>query len=737
MKCRKADSVLLWMKLALISAIFCVVNANAQTLADTISQCPRRPALMDKHVKVIYYDARQDRFFYENGDPVSGAMEIGDPVVLEVCHARFGSQFDFTVTEKSLPEAGAPVRGLDDVAGLIKGLPGIPGAKGVGVLESVKFTTYPDVSTLVARLHSFQEMIELKTELQLDLRSIQNGEKILEEDYRKYRIGICQMTLQVGAAYCQNLGIPLTEANWAPSRVDTVEAKIQNLKGEVDQAASAVPIARGLGVACPNDIPPSTGPQYRDRNQFVCFVNHTNLIIGQFKTLRALIQQPPLGSAAADLISQLEEFRLRVFTYQGKLDQVKAAVQVEKVLIASDPNVLLSRLKKIQDSYKDVVTPDDIDRIAKTQQDFIDRRETNEMRKELDVLSTCCGETEPQKTTTDTLIKDASRKIEEIRRIDLSFGAHVYQVNQELVQHIRGLYELYGRSEVDPIFVQMFTWSGNTGVIFSVKAADSFKPLDLNKLDLPMETNGVDASITPPPPLLAPIAVQGPIAGQSQNNATGVAGPQTATPGSSPLPGGTPVAAETPSGNVSTTTTSDFSVAASATTAAEVHKTYRFNVGAGILFSSARQDNFALRNVPGTDSNGNPTNNLLLVQTGKDSVRFDFPIFLMTYVGKPLDVYTSYSANQKKIGTAVGFSTLDVTNNAYIGGFFQPRLGLDFIVGLHLARRNVPDRGIVPGVTILDPNTTSTPIHQEWKPGLFVTVGFDALTFKKLFFGAN
>jgi hypothetical protein len=178
-------------------------------------------------------------------------------------------------------------------------------------------------------------------------------------------------------------------------------------------------------------------------------------------------------------------------------------------------------------------------------------------------------------------------------------------------------------------------------------------------------------------------------------------------------------------------TTSQFPASAGATTAWEVHKTYRFNVGAGVLFSSAQQDYFGLRPAP-----ADPTKELL-VQTGKDNVRFDFPIFLMTYLGKPLDVYTSHSANQNKFGTAVGFSTLDVTNNAYVGGFFQPKLGLDFIFGLHLAKRNVPDNGITPKLTILDANQTTVPIHQEWKPGVFFTVGFDALTFKKLFFNSN
>jgi hypothetical protein len=162
------------------------------------------------------------------------------------------------------------------------------------------------------------------------------------------------------------------------------------------------------------------------------------------------------------LISQLEEYKLRIRTYNKKLAQVKAAVEVERILLASraDPNVLLSRLKKIQETYKDVVTPDDIQRIAYEQQAFIDKKERDEMTQELATLEACCGGPKTQETILGELKNSAARRIDEVRQIDLSFGARVYQVNRTLVQHIRGLYQLYERSEEDPIFVQMFTWSG-------------------------------------------------------------------------------------------------------------------------------------------------------------------------------------------------------------------------------------------------------------------------------------
>jgi hypothetical protein len=726
---RKVHGIILCVAVGIGCALFCTPCVEAQTPSDVMNQCPRRTGGMNSHVRVVYYDARQERFFYDNGDPVTGDVEIGEHVVLEVCHARFGEQFDFTLTEKTLPEAGAPVRGLDDVAGLIKGLPGSPAAKGVGMLESVRFTTYPDVDTLVAKLRSLQDIVGLKTELEQDLESIQYGNHLLEEDYKKYRRAICQMTTQIPAADCASLGVPPAGM---PPRIEAVEAKMQSLGGEAGQAASAVLTPRTSTALCPSSPNiPAGAARYRDRSQFVCFVNYTNQIIGQFRNLRALIAQPPLASAAPDLISQLEEYKLRIFTYKKKLEQVKAAVEIERILLKSDPNVLLSRLKKIQDTYKDVVTPDDIQQIADEQRGFIVAQERKDMTEQLNILAACCGGPQTQETKLAQLNGETTTRIEEVRQLDLSFAARVYQANQTLVHHIRELYRLYEQSETDPIFVQMFTWSGNTGVILGVKAADSFKPVDLNKLELPMETSGVEAST---PASLAPAVSAAPASAAvaQVQSSTPASAPPAASAAGTPSPSGTGGTGQTPAGNASTVTTSEFPATAGTTTAWEVHKTYRFNVAAGALFSSVRQNYFALRSVPGS-----PTSNLYLVQTGRDRMRFDFPIFLTTYLGKPLDVYTSISANRPKFGTAVGFSTLDVTNNAYVGGFFQPHLGLDFILGLHLAKRNVPDRGIIPGVTILDPNTTTAPIHGEWKPGVFLTVGFDALTFKKLFFGAN
>jgi hypothetical protein len=111
--------------------------------------------------------------------------------------------------------------------------------------------------------------------------------------------------------------------------------------------------------------------------------------------------------------------------------------------------------------------------------------------------------------------------------------ARVYQVNKALVQHIKELYQLYQRSEMDPLFVQMFTWTGNTGAILTVKVNDSFKPADLNNLELPMETAGVEAaSVNPSPSVSSGIAA--PPAMRAQTTSATIA------PATSPGPSGEP-----------------------------------------------------------------------------------------------------------------------------------------------------------------------------------------------------
>jgi hypothetical protein len=700
--------------------LLCNVSARAQRETEQRKECPQHTSTEPNNVKVIFYNARTDEFLYDTNKRVPPPLPTGEHVILEVCHARFGEQFDFTVTEKTLPEAGAPVRGLDDIAGLIKGLPGLPGAKGTALLESVKFATFPDFASVVARLRSLQDITDLRTELRLDLESIQYGKDNLEEDYKRYRRAICQMTGQIPLVDCYSLGMPLTEATGMPPRVDTLEKRIQKSRMELDTAFSSEPVARGPETSCPSNFNPQGTPEYRDRKQFVCFVIHTNETISQFKSLRAIIQQPPLGSSAADLTSALGEYKLRLFTYRKKLEQVKGAIEIEKVLLAedADPNVLLSRLKKLQESYKDVITPDDMQKLADQQGHFTSSRERVKLVEKLKELDSRGGELEMKETSAKELVKYANDRIEDVRSVDLAFGARVFQVNRTLVQHVKALYQLYEKSERDPIFVQNFTWSGNTGVILSVKVSDSFKPVDLNKLELPMETMGVEAAGGPAP--ASPFTPAAPAAA----NLSAPAPPVPAAPAPAPSGGG---------GNASTLTTSDFTVTGNTSTAFEVHKTYRFNIAAGVLFSLLREDNYALR----TPTTGGSTTSPQLILTGKDRLRLDFPIFLTTYLPKPLDVFTNNSANKRKYGAAVGFSTLDVTNNGYAGMFIQPQLGLDFIFGLHMGRRTVPDRGISLNMPILDPGITTAPVHREWKPGFFMTVGFDALTFKKLFFGAN
>jgi|SRR5579859_1384206 len=724
--------------LALTLGVFCYTKAWAQVMQ---VPCPRplstsqnAQELKDSKVKFVYYDARREQFYYDNGDLVSRPLSAGDHLVLEVCHARFGEQFDFTLTEKSLPEVGAPVRGLDDVQGLIKGLPASPGAKGIAPLETVHFTSFADVSAVAARLHSLQDVIDLRTEIETDLESIRHGTTVMDEEYLRYRRAICQMTTQLLLADCDSLQMPLTEDTGLPPRVDATEVRLLGLDQEVRTASSfgVVPVAPEA--YCPTTPSLAGGPPYSDRDQFICFVRHTNFIIRQFRSLRAMIQQPPLGSSAPDLTAELQEYKLRIFNYRKKLEQVKAAVEIEKVLIDTDPTVLLTRLKKIQDSYKDVVTPEDIQSIAERQRGFVDSIERHAIKSQLDNLSSRDGLLKRQSTALDDLVAWSNRRIDDVRSVDLHFGARVFQANRLLAKHIKDLYRLYLASEVPPKPVEMFNWGGNTGVILAVKASDSFTPTDLDNLELPMETAGVEASSNAPSPFAIPTPAAPASASSAVTATPSTTGTTAGTSGSNSTESG---AVQTPSSTMSTVTTSQFSAGAGSATGLEVHKTYRFNIAAGVLFSSASQNNFVLRTVPATDKNGNPTTNLVLASTGTDHVRVDFPIFLTTYIPKRLDLFTTSSANRLKFGTAVGFSTLDVTNNAYAGVFIQPTLGLDFLLGLHLARRNVPDAGVVPNVTVLDPNTTVPPFHQEWKPGFFVSMGFDALTFKKLFTGSN
>jgi hypothetical protein len=698
---------------------------QAQTGSSVPHPCPRPASQGDTSIRIVYYDARQDKILFDDGKPVPSKLESGDHVTLEVCRAHFGEQFNFKLIEKVLPEAGAPVRGLDEAAGLIKGLPGSPAGKGAVLLEGVSINTYSDVPSIVARLRSLPDVVGLKTELQLEFESIRYARKSVSEDFDRYKQAICQMTTQVLAAECANTG--------GPTRVDTAEKGIQKLTLEVETADNGVRVPSGTGANCPGNVDPPQGRDvYADRTQFVCFANQTNLIIQQFNNLRTAIQQPPIGSAAADLVAESDELKKRIVTYQKKLSQVEAATSVEKLLFKSDPETLLSRLKKLRDTYKDVLTPEDIQRIALDQERSLNGEEGKQILLELDLIQQ--GSIPGIKAQLNGVASDLTRTVTQVKELDQAFGQRVQQVNSGLASEIKKVFALYAKSEVDVIFVQMLTWSGNTGVILTVKVEDSFRQIDLAKLESPslaavpqLPASVTSASLTPAFPSVSAQA-------QQQNPAPPSASPKGGSV--APQAGGTPGSGgQAQDGNAGGVSTTEFPVTAATNTAFEVHKTYRFNIAAGVLFSSVRQDSFTLRNIPGTDKNGNPVTNLFLVPTGSDHVRVDFPVFLTMYLGKPLDVFSKTTANRTHFGTALGFSTLDPGNNAYLGGFWQPRLGMDVLFGLHLGRRNVADNGVIPNVTILNPGTMTAPIHQEWKPGFFFTLGFDALTFKKLFAG--
>jgi len=744
--------------LATISFLGCSVGVWGQAQ----TTCSIQPGGSGAYTHFIYYDARQNKFFYDKGTTTPPTLRTGEHALLAVCRAHFGEQFEFAVLEKSFPEAGAEVRGLDEAAGLIPGIPRVPGAKGIVPFEEVTIAPYKDVASLVNRMRSLDDAIGFKTELQIEFDSVQRGRTLLDEAFEEYRRAVCRLSQRIPGVDCSDVK--------GAYEVDRVEQTISKLQNEV-RTAESLASNTDPDPACRASFTPSPlPPVYPDRSQFVCFVNQTNSIIQRFKTLRTAMGLPPIGSSAADLASGARQLQMRITTFSNKLVLAQAATSMAQVLLDAETQpggnappasklsseVGLSRLKKLRETYKDVVTSEDLQRIA---EDLVAYRSRQEVQRIRDTLANLQATAVPDYQSKLIGVTDylKNKFVPSVEARDQALAQRVRDVNAKLASLMKDIKALYDKSEVPPISVQALSWSGNTGVTISVKVKDSFRPPDLNKLETVAPAGAISA-LAGPLPLASPSSFTGDGAatvsagagsvpnpaskagGGGSGGASGAQGAGSSGPGTRPGGSGAGAASTGSTGPASGTTTTSLTVSTNASTAFEVHKTYRFNVAGGLLFSNLKQNNFALRNVtrldangnPVLDANGNPVTDLKLVPTGTDRVRLDFPLFLTTYLGKRLDVFSTTSANRLHWGSAVGFSTSDVSNNAYLGGFIQPHLGLDLLFGLHLGRRNVPDPGFVPNVTRLKPGTTDLPVHKEWKRGFFFTIGFDALTLKKL-----
>jgi hypothetical protein len=159
-----------------------------------------------------------------------------------------------------------------------------------------------------------------------------------------------------------------------------------------------------------------------------------------------------------------------------------------------------------------------------------------------------------------------------------------------------------------------------------------------------------------------------------------------------------------------------------------VHKFYRANIVSGFFAST-------IPNRPyGVTNNGQATTSTsaVLVPVVGASYRPQFHYFvgLDLYLWRR-DLYPGAlkGRDYKKPGLLLGYG-LDAPNNYLIGLNWELPWGINLGSGFHIGQETFLAPGIQPGVTVLQPGTTTPPTINRTAYGAFGSIGFDLATVK-------
>jgi hypothetical protein len=159
-----------------------------------------------------------------------------------------------------------------------------------------------------------------------------------------------------------------------------------------------------------------------------------------------------------------------------------------------------------------------------------------------------------------------------------------------------------------------------------------------------------------------------------------------------------------------------------------VHKFYRANIVSGFFASTIPSRPYGVTN------NGQATSssNAVLVPVVGASYRPQFHYFvgLDLYLWRR-DLYPGQlrGRDYRKPGLLLGYG-LDAPNNYLIGLNWELRWGINLGSGFNIGQETFLAPGIQPGVTVLQPGTTTPPTTNRTAYGAFASIGFDLATVK-------
>jgi len=321
----------------------------------------------------------------------------------------------------------------------------------------------------------------------------------------------------------------------------------------------------------------------------------------------------------------------------------------------------------------------------------------------------------------------------EAARVDLAVNLPeaVNTLNSTQGQVLNRVNYIYDHSEVQEPLTKQIDLSGHSGnliVYYTIRRIENFQRYTVAQVQEPGSSAAANQAGIPLPPAkgAAPATSAAQPATASTGSTANSATPESNAANASPS-GGTQSTAAVPQGVVA------------ARGSFEVHDVFHANVVAAVAFSTLKDQTITKQAQPTfcTGTSATPDSNCFAPLLNNSSYKWA-PIVGLDYYLRPRDTFPRAQSQPwlcredwKQCVGFMGAASAIKANNYFVGGFFEPALGVQFATGANFGTKTVLDSNYKVG-TPAD-ITGDFPTHDARGTGFFFSAGLDLGIFRKIF----
>jgi hypothetical protein len=638
----------------------------------------------------------------------------GHRIELQVLRRKFLADYGISIDGVTQLQSGPNIRNLNEAENLTLGpvsLATIPPSKG-----GAEGLTARTAATILFELVDETTATKPQADLDADRDVIQRERakiKAQQKDFEK------SFTLLRGDLTVAASAITLGEALGSPN----VYAISTRLNKQFDEVSPL----------CPQSCPWNGSGPYTDEQEFRNVNTRVQDLITAVKTLGTRLSATDLQSKLTNLTASISQYENDINTFRGN---ARAAYDAAQLALSMD-NGLRDQLRReemkalLLDKLKGPDSKPVLDEaemnallahyqhLSSANRAIVSTRWTDLEASALAYLKASLSNS----VMSQNDLKFKSDLEDDRHNLQVDLPGAIADLNAAQGSLLNRVNYIYDHSEVPeplPKQIDLSGHSGNLIVYFTIRRIETFQRYTVAQVQGPGSAPGVAAQGTPlPPPKGA-----APSGGNPAQDAT-------APPPASPSGGN-----GSPSGSGQSTDTNQGLVVAKGSF--EVHDVFHANVVAAVAFSTLKDQSITKQPQP-QSCNGTPANPDPNCFSPVVSNSFKWaPIVGLDYYFQPRDTFPR-AAGDPWLCTQhpgqcfgiMGAASVTKANNYFMGGFFEPVLGVQLGAGANFGTKTVLQSPYKNGVPV--DITGDFPTTDKRGTGVFVSAGLDLGIFRKVF----